>query len=363
MKSPLVSKRLQSALLFAAVLVITLGFGLKPKGFRIVNKVDLELHGLAFNGGGVAVGQSAVPLLDSGKAPIWISLDIIGGARPPDYIAPIISLCDREGNPILFIGQWRTHLVVRLYPQPFRRRLFRDVSLPNAFDRGAARTISLFMDSQATAIRVSGQQDIDKRNASVWPALSERACMLVVGCGSNGKNCWNGILRSAAIGRMRAGITMARFINSADTTTRRADTLHWYRFSEASDGIIKDAKKTGPDILVPRLFWFPKKEVLVSPLNDFRNEAFYWIDVIINLVGFLPMGIAGFLFFRLGLGISPRSSLLAAITTALLVSVGIELTQVYIPTRTSQFSDVALNVLGGLWGGFAMMQRLQRQSR
>ena len=96
-----------------------------------------------------------------------------------------------------------------------------------------------------------------------------------------------------------------------------------------------------------------KKQVLVGPWDDFQWNRGYLFDVIINLFGFVPLGLFLSLFLSSVVAIhSRKKNLLFTISICFVISLGIELAQVYIPTRDSQLSDLICNTLGGTIGGF-----------
>jgi glycopeptide antibiotics resistance protein len=88
--------------------------------------------------------------------------------------------------------------------------------------------------------------------------------------------------------------------------------------------------------------------VLIGPWDDFQWTSSYFSDVIINLVGFIPLGFFMSLFLSKVAGIHFwKTNLLLTITICFIISLCIELIQVYLPTRSSQLSDLFLNTLGG----------------
>jgi glycopeptide antibiotics resistance protein len=89
-----------------------------------------------------------------------------------------------------------------------------------------------------------------------------------------------------------------------------------------------------------------KKTILVPPSKDFRFTRSYLMDVLTNILGFIPFGF----FFSAYLWIKkPRSIfrlLLATTVIAGCMSLSIELIQVYIPVRNSQIMDIIMNIIG-----------------
>ncbi len=77
-------------------------------------------------------------------------------------------------------------------------------------------------------------------------------------------------------------------------------------------------------------------------------------DIVVNVVGFMPLGIVFYGFLQCFSGQFTRHSHLLAVVFCLLLSLGIELAQAWIPTRYSTIQDLILNTFGawlgiGLW--------------
>jgi glycopeptide antibiotics resistance protein len=75
------------------------------------------------------------------------------------------------------------------------------------------------------------------------------------------------------------------------------------------------------------------------------------MDVLTNLLGFIPFGffLSAYLWMR-----KPRSIfrlLLISVIIAGCISLSIELIQVYLPTRSSQLTDILTNIFGAFLGG------------
>jgi|GEM_PF-5972977 len=84
-----------------------------------------------------------------------------------------------------------------------------------------------------------------------------------------------------------------------------------------------------------RADWIPFSGAVTAPTL---------LDWAVNLVGFIPLGVASLLFFR-------RNIVMVAAVLSAVVSISIELGQLYIAVRTSQIDDILFNVGGGIAGG------------
>ena len=103
-------------------------------------------------------------------------------------------------------------------------------------------------------------------------------------------------------------------------------------------------------LVIPSRFEVLKKTILVPPWKDFSFTRSYLMDILKNIFGFIPFGFFFSAYLRMR---KPRSNLqllLISILFAGCISLSIELIQVYLPTRNSQFTDVITNTLGAIIG-------------
>jgi glycopeptide antibiotics resistance protein len=87
----------------------------------------------------------------------------------------------------------------------------------------------------------------------------------------------------------------------------------------------------------------------VPPWRDFTLTRSYLSDILINIIGFIPLGF----FFSLYLerkGVPSNKILWIVILIGGAVSLSIEIVQIYLPGRSSQLMDVIDNILGSHLG-------------
>ncbi len=101
-------------------------------------------------------------------------------------------------------------------------------------------------------------------------------------------------------------------------------------------------------IVVPKQLVPLKAKMLTPPWDDFRMEWRYALDMIVNLLGFIPLGIS--LSLLLSCVFSFRRYRYLVCILCFLTSLLIETSQAYLITRTSQMSDLILNSWGGVLG-------------
>ena len=103
--------------LCAVVLIVTLFFGLRPRGFSFRNQADLldDGSGMAFSDVGMAYSRGTL-----GDVGISDSLSLaltIKPYRTGRQLSKIVSLVDAKGRALLEIEQWMAGLLVTVWDE------------------------------------------------------------------------------------------------------------------------------------------------------------------------------------------------------------------------------------------------------
>ena len=131
-----------------------------------------------------------------------------------------------------------------------------------------------------------------------------------------------------------------------------------YLFTERSGAEIRNTVRSGPDLEIPRSFDVPHKPMLQSPREEWEWNWAYLQDLLQNVAGFVPVGFL--LCAYLGTTSERKSAISFATLAGGLLSVVIELTQAYIPSRGSGVTDIITNTLGTAIGATLASPNLVR---
>jgi hypothetical protein len=116
---------------------------------------------------------------------------------------------------------------------------------------------------------------------------------------------------------------------------------------------IRNAVSGDLDISVPERF-SPVKRTFLGPLFEKGGRMkLYYVDAAVNFIGFIPLGLLA--FFLSGAAGRRAVKLIFAIFVGFVLSLAIEASQVFMPDRFSQFSDLLLNTSGALAGALLAM--------
>ncbi len=110
-----------------------------------------------------------------------------------------------------------------------------------------------------------------------------------------------------------------------------------------------------------RVHWLSlEKQFLLPPWHQFRFNQGFLIDFFVNLLGFIPFGVALVIVMSNTDRISKRWLLVLTVLMAFLLSLMIEAIQAWMPSRSSNLHDLILNTIGGLLGAKVGMRIINR---
>jgi VanZ family protein len=344
-----------SLVIFVVIMIV----GLWPFNFWPENKVRWlkDQNGIQFYGQGIIC--SPIPLFQSSSLPTEstaIEIDLQPESVSFPYIAHILSVYDHQGLEIFFIGQWKSHLILQRKMKDENGRVTpKEISLQDALPLGMRRHITITSEKEGTSIYMNG------RIAKVYPHLnllklsqgiSGRA---ILGNSLTGNQYWIGNLFDLVI--FKRSLTQEEiYQHSLNWTGEEASSLllkdeglvTFYPFKEKSGNWVYDHMGRN-HLFIPSRFEVLQKPILTPPWKDFRLNRSYLMDILTNILGFIPFGF----FFSAYLRTKQRSVyrlFLISIFFAGFTSLTIELAQVYLPTRSSQLMDIITNILGTALG-------------
>jgi VanZ family protein len=223
-------------------------------------------------------------------------------------------------------------------------------------------TDGVFLKNEPVFITVtSGAEQssmyVDGNLARSFPGVQigkECAGKLVIGTSPMGKSSWSGDLKGLAL--YRHELTPAEVLRHYKTWTTEGRpellgnerAIAVYLFNEHAGNIIHNDIHPGIDLYIPSRFTLLHQQFLEPFWKEFKPGISYWKDVLVNIVGFIPLG-----FFFCAYWSTVRPIKHPRMTTVILgfaVSLTIEVLQSYLPTRDSGTTDLFTNTLGTFLG-------------
>jgi glycopeptide antibiotics resistance protein len=97
-------------------------------------------------------------------------------------------------------------------------------------------------------------------------------------------------------------------------------------------------------LVIPAHYFVLHPGFLVAPWREFKPTWSYWQDFSVNIAGFIPLGFCVAAYFSTVEMINrPKAT---TIILGFVVSLTIEVLQVFLPTRSSGTTDLVTNTLG-----------------
>jgi len=165
---------------------------------------------------------------------------------------------------------------------------------------------------------------------------------------------WCGVLRGIAIYKNEltaqevAGHYKAWLLNRAEDTIDKRSIIALYLFRERSGSLVRNEIQPGVNLYIPKYYTIWRKSFLSPPWKEFRPEWTYVRDVILNVLGFMPLGLILYPYFLLAR--ASRRPLLMCCLTGAGLSLIIEILQSFLPMRGSGWTDVITNSAGTALG-------------
>jgi hypothetical protein len=225
------------------------------------------------------------------------------------------------------------------------------IEIDHAFRQGKMVLISITSGKQGTGVYLNDV--LVKVSARFGLTSKDCAGQLIVG-NSTENDSWSGLLQGVAI--YNRELTAAQISRDYDYwleggRSELVDNKHLvalYLFEEREGRVVHNQTISGPDLYIPEHYMVLHKTFLTPFWKEFRPNWSYYKDVIINIVGFIPLGFVLVAYFS-----SVRSCKWPALITLILggmVALIIEVLQGYLPTRDSSSTDVIMNTLGNAIG-------------
>ena len=352
-----------------SLLILMLLFGLWPFNLNPVNHVFWlnEKPGVRIDGPGHLYTGGDLAGAFPGRS---ISLEM--GLRPAaelnNRLPYILSFWDGRRQELFLIGQWKDSPAIRVRTsRPDVPRGYRERGKDQVLVKNRMVFITLTSSPEGTTLYVDGAM---ATTFPGFPLLEDGPAgpsVLVLGNSAIGQSYWEGdllglALYNRALSDREVRENHSRWVRRDYSSLRNGPGLiGLYPFTEGQGDSAGNLADGAHPLLKPAVFHPLQKVILEWPTKEQLKRWSFYQDVTVNILGFIPVGF----FFALWLLRFTRLPFLrAGIVTLVLVSgisLGIELTQVYLPSRNSQASDLIFNILGTLIGlellGWAMKRK------
>lgn len=216
------------------------------------------------------------------------------------------------------------------------------------FRKGQPIFLTVTTDAKATSVYVDGA--FVRKSSRIRFSVDIFTGQLVLANSPVANASWSGELGGVALYAQE--LTAAEVHRHYESWTRtghpdltgdeRAVAL--YLFDERSGSVIHNHAGSGANLYIPMRYMELHHTLLERPWNEYYPGWGYAKDILVNIGGFVPLGF--FFFAYLSLGLRLRRAALVALLLGAATSLTIEISQAYLPTRSSGMTDLITNTFG-----------------
>lgn len=340
-----------------AVLLVTLTLGLWPFHSPRNEVTWLKgANGLAFGKYGTVFSRDPLKPANSQKGASG-SVEILVEPDLRDGSATILSLYRAGEGRILLLRQSLTDLEVHVeFPNDSggttKAHFYVDDALDSSFRQKKPTFIAVTSGPKGTLVYLDGAVAKVARGFRI-PEGSFGG-QLIVGDSPRQPDSFRGQIRGLAIyGVELDGAQVFRHYqtwtkNGRPDVAQDEANVALYLFDEHAGNAIHNHASAGGDLYIPEIYTVIDKVPLEPVWKEFNWSGSYWRGNLKNIVGFMPLGFCFYAFFMTAWPI--KRAVLVTVALGILVSLAIEILQIFLPTRDSGTTDLITNTLGTYLG-------------
>jgi len=363
--------------LFALYVFFILVSGLWPFNFRSDNGVGWLKggNGISFNKHGIVFNHvedlNGAPISFFGKErAISIELWLKPGTDVPNNDSYIFSIFDDQQPEIFSLAQVNSSLKisipVKTNPTPqwsllenvfFKGKNWR--WLNKIFLKGGKILLTLSSDKNETTIYIDGKVANTYRNYPLAPGRQLSSTWhMIIGNNPAAQKPWHGNVYGMAI--YNQSLTPEKVYdhyqkwqsNEILSFAKEIGTVALYPMDEQTGDIIHNISYDRYYLVIPKQFKGLKKNFLKLSRNSLNLSLKSFQDMSINIIGFIPFG---YLVFRYIGSLRYQKSqmwqlIIMTIMAGACLSLIVEMSQTFLPTRYSSITDFIFNTTGAAIG-------------
>jgi VanZ family protein len=267
------------------------------------------------------------------------------------YDSNVILAFSTPQNPVqLVLFQYRSVLILETRV-PGRWGPASIMGTDGVLHQGTLALVTISSGPRQTAIYVNGVL------ARVFPGsriASDCSGRLVLGTSPRADDSWHGQLRGLALYGTELKADQVRhhyndwYKSGSPAPVDAEQSVAIYPFNERSGSVVHNTVSGGIDLEIPARYSLIHQIFLRPFWHEYKPGWSYWQDILINIFGFMPLG---FFFYAYCTSARPlKRAVLAVTLLGLAISLTIEVTQSFIPTRDSGTTDLITNTFGTFLG-------------
>jgi len=343
-----------------AILLGVLFFGLRPKGIAATNGANWisERPGIRFNKKGIAYTDPFVESIEEGISDLN-GFSIIIAFKPESFHEEgfnfILSIHNGKNCDQLLVGQWRSHIIIMNGDDyPYKRKTHR-ITANIFFPTPRITFLTVSTCKEGTKVYIGSQ--LAKTNSDLILKIPKGdKTRLILGNSVYGKHSWNGEIYGLAFYDYPLNANETVFHtkrwhkdqNLSFTEKNKPAVL--YLFDEKRGKRAFDHGEGKLHLEIPPRMHALEKIILSPPWIGLKLNRNCFIDIILNIIGFIPLGfVLSATLIEIN-GTSKKRVVLMTVALCFIISLTIEIVQAWVPFRFSSMLDLMSNTSGSLIG-------------
>lgn len=269
---------------------------------------------------------------------------------------PILMLHDGDDHLQLALWQWKSSAIVMNGDDYDHTRKWPRLTAIDALNDGERKLITITATNRGTRLFFNGTVAGEREDWRLSMPRGEGRLRLVLGNSVYGKHGWDGDIHGLAV--YKRGFSPAELGDYHGNWVKEKsfpsqpddDLLLLFTFGEGEGSQIHDESGHDQPLFLPSIPVQFKKEFLSVPWHGFSPNRGFFIDTIINLLGFMPLGIVLCYWLKQWRVMESKTILSAVVLFGFTLSLSIELLQGWLPDRSSSLLDLCLNTAGAWLG-------------
>jgi VanZ family protein len=306
-------------------------------------------NGIRLSGRSTLWSDPSFPVLD-GRNGDACSIELWLQPGLPRDSSIILAFSTAENPLQLTLHQYRSLLIVETrVPGGWHPASI--IGTEGVFHPGTPVFVTISSGPRQTATYVNGVLARTFPGSRIGPDCHGR---LVLATSPTMDESWRGQLRGLALYGTELTANQARqhyetwTASGSPALSGQEHAVGLYRFNERSGSEVRNWVPGGISLEIPARYRLVHQAFLRPFWHEYEPTASYWKGIVINIVGFLPLGLFYYAYWS-----TVRPIKRAALTTTVLgfaVSLTIEVLQSQIPTRDSGTTDLITNTFGTFLG-------------
>jgi hypothetical protein len=309
-------------------------------------------YGLLFGDyGSIMSSGNFKPMSTEKGAPI--SVEVCLEPSILDDSNTILAFYSRENSLIPFsLHQSLSDLVVEGESLDRQHHVIRGkLFIANVFSQKKGLSVTVTSGSRGTRIYLDGV--LTKVSSEFLLTSEDLIGKLIIANSPTNNDSWSGRLSGLAI--YHTELTAEQVLRHYKSSTKAGrqdpeneNAVALYHFNEGKGTVVHNQVDSATDLMIPERYFVLRGAFLAPPWKEYYSGWGYWKNIGINIVGFIPLGLFFCLYFTHIL--RTNRALAATAVVGFLISLTIEVSQAFLPTRDSGMTDLITNTFGTFLG-------------